>query len=506
MLKTRFQKARANAVSTLLYQLVAVVCGIIVPKVIIESFGSEVYGATTSISQFLSYITLFEAGIGGVARAELYRPLAEGDMGSISRIYNAVRRWFRVIGWVFLVYVAILACSYHKIADVAFLKPEDSFLLVVVISISMVAQYFFGIANLTLLNADQKKYISNVVMILTTAVNAFLVIVLVWLECDILTVKLCSSAIFVIRPIVFSLYVKKHYNIDSSLEPRKDTLSQKWTGLGQHLAYCMHKNTDVAVLTVFADVTCVAVYSVYHLVISSIQNIITSLAGGMESVFGDMLAKGEKKALQTTYRVYDILISFSTLVLFGTTSILILPFVKLYTEGVSDAPYFQPQFAMVLILAEAINCMLISCTTLPVSANKFAETKLGAYGEVLINVIASCVLVLWNPLVGVALGTLLSALYKSVFYFCYVSKKILHISLFSGLKYLGDILLLVLLALVGNKLIGLVEFNSFAQWIGWSVVVFGCVFTAVFLSYILIYRKRFLQVLQKLMGKILHKK
>ena len=506
MLKTRFQKARANAVSTLLYQLVAVVCGMIVPKVIIKSFGSDTYGATTSITQFLSYITLFEAGIGGVARAELYRPLAEGDMGNISRIYNAVRRWFRVIGWVFLVYVAVLACSYHTIADVAFLRPNDSFLLVVVISISTAAQYFFGIANLTLLNADQKKYISNVVMILTTAVNALLVILLVWLDCDILTVKLCSSAIFVIRPVLFSLYVKKHYKIDTSLEPRKDTLSQKWTGLGQHLAYCMHKNTDVAVLTVFADVTYVAVYSVYHLVISSIQNIITSLAGGMESVFGDMLAKEEKKALQTTYRAYDMVISFTALVLFGVTSILIIPFIKLYTEGVSDAPYLQPQFSMVLILAEAINCMLIPCTTLPVAANKFAETKFGAYGEVLINVISSCVLVLWNPLVGVALGTLLSALYKSVFYFCYVSRRILHISLLSGLKYLFCILVLVLLSVVGNKLMDRVEFHSFAQWISWSVVVFVCVFTAVFLIYMLVYRKRFLQVLQKLTGKFLHKK
>lgn len=500
-MKTRFQKARANAVSTLLYQLVAVGCGILVPKIIIGHFGSEVYGATTSITQFLSYITLLEAGIGGVARAELYRPLVERNTRSISEIYNAVRHWFRLIGCAFLVYVVILASTFNKIAEVDFFEPAYSFLLVVVIAISTAAQYFFGIANLTLINADQKRYISNIVMILTTVVNAALTVVLVWLDCDILTVKLCSSGIFVIRPILFSLYVKKNYQIDKNQKPERDTLSQRWTGLGQHLAYCLHKNTDVAVLTVLADVKYVAVYSVYHLVVSSIQNIITALTGGMESLFGDMLAKGEEEKLQVAYSAYDMLVSFTTLLLFGVTSILILPFIELYTRDVADAQYYQPMFAFVLILAESINCMLIPCTSIPVAANKFSETKFGAYGEVLINVLSSCLLVLWNPLVGVALGTLLAALYKSIFYFCYVSKRILHTSLRYGIRYLLYILLLMIMAFAGNMIIGLFKITSALQWIVWGLITFICAFAVVFLCFNWIFGKQFAQGLYEILRK-----
>ena len=506
MVKTRFQKAKANMITTLLYQLVTVVCGILIPKVMIGSFGSQVYGATTSITQFLAYITLLEGGIGGVARAELYRPLSEGNISQVSKIYNGVCRWFKIIGFLFLGYTVILACTYNKIADVDFFAWDYTFWLVVVISISTAAQYFFGIAKLTLLNADQKRYISNLVMIVTTAVNAVLVIVLVKLDCDIMTVKLCSSSIFVLRPILFSVYVRKHYAIEKNQQPDKNVLKQKWTGLGQHLAYYLHSNTDIVVLTVLADVTQVAVYAVYNMVVSSIRNIVTALTGGMEAVFGDMIAKNEKQSLQTSYKYYEMLISCATVVLFGTAGILILPFVKLYTEGVTDAQYIQPAFAFILLMAEAINCLFLPCSTLPVAANRFRQTKWGAYGEAAINVISSCILVLWNPLVGVALGTVLSVLYKNVFYFIYVYRHILQMPVKLGKNYLFNLLLLVAVVAGGYSLVSCLRIESMLQWAFLGCLVVGAVALVVFAFYGLIYGKQFVALVKKLLGKVVKSK
>ena len=69
------KKSRRNIVTTLANQLITTACGIVVPRILIGSFGSEAYGISVSITQFLSYITLLEGGIGGVARAELYPSL-----------------------------------------------------------------------------------------------------------------------------------------------------------------------------------------------------------------------------------------------------------------------------------------------------------------------------------------------------------------------------------------------------------------------------------------------
>lgn len=487
--------------STLAYQLVAIVSGMLIPQFMIGSYGSNVYGATSSISQFLSYVTLLEGGIGGVARAELYQPLAQNNKKDISRIYNTVVRYFRIIGILFLVYTFILACVYPQMADVSFFSTDYTFFLVIVISISTIAQYFWGIVNLTLLNADQKRYISNVVMIVTTAVNALMVIVLVKCGYDILTVKLCSSCIFVLRPVFFSWYVKKHYQLDAGAKGDKTVLKQKWTGIGQHLAYYLHTNTDVAVLTICADMKSVAVYSVYNLVVSSIRNIVTSLTGGMEAIFGELIAKKENKELARIYQHYELILSFSSLVLFGTAAILIIPFVKLYTKDFTDAQYIQPLFAFVVLITEAINCIFLPCCTLPIAANKFKETRWGAYGEALINIVVSCLLVVWNPLLGVAIGTAVSVLYKNLFYFFYVSRNILHISFRQGKNYLLYILVLLVLTIAGSLLINTISIDSMIEWVVWGVLTVSGMAAAVFAFYTLIYGRQFLEVAKSLLGK-----
>lgn len=79
MVNIRQVRAKLNIVMSLMTQIVAMLCGFVIPQLMISAFGSEAYGATSSITQFLAYITLLEGGIGGVARAALYKPLADHD-------------------------------------------------------------------------------------------------------------------------------------------------------------------------------------------------------------------------------------------------------------------------------------------------------------------------------------------------------------------------------------------------------------------------------------------
>ena len=94
----KLHKSKLNVITTLLRQLMATLCGIVLPRILIGAFGSVVYGATTSIAQFLSYISLLEGGIGRVARGALYEPLARGDKEQISKIHTAIRSFSKRTG------------------------------------------------------------------------------------------------------------------------------------------------------------------------------------------------------------------------------------------------------------------------------------------------------------------------------------------------------------------------------------------------------------------------
>ena len=111
----RSKKALANIIISLLYQFVAVICGLIVPRLIISTFGSSVNGLLSSITRFLGYIVLLEAGVGGVVRAALYKPLAEKSINSINRIIKATEKFFKIIGLIFLGYLLVIAIIFPSI-------------------------------------------------------------------------------------------------------------------------------------------------------------------------------------------------------------------------------------------------------------------------------------------------------------------------------------------------------------------------------------------------------
>ena len=263
----RESRARFNIYISLLGQVVTLVCGLIVPRILLKAFGSEAYGATASITQFLSYITLLEGGIGGVARAALYKPLAEKDYDTISKIVWEIKKFFRAIGIVFSAYVIILALSFHSISKVQCFDSITTFILVIIISLSTFAQYFIGISYSVLIQADQKSYITQIIFSIATIANTVLIVILTKIGCGLVIVKLISSIVFAGRPFLTWLYVKKRYQLINVTQSDTKYLMQKWTGLGQHLAYFVHNNTDIVVLTVFDNLKSVAIYSVYNMVI-----------------------------------------------------------------------------------------------------------------------------------------------------------------------------------------------------------------------------------------------
>ena len=466
MPEKRKDRAKLNMLTMILRQLLATLCGIVIPRVMIGAFGSVVYGATTSISQFLSYISLLESGIGRVARGALYRHLAQNSKENISRVYQAIKSFFRYVGIFFVVYAVILALSYFKIADISALSYEYTVGLVLAISISTAANYFFGIANMTLMHADQKQYLTNTIITVT----------------NVLTVKLVSSLVFLARPVLYARHVKKHYDLPK-VQKDPNALSQKWTGMGQHIAYFLHTNTDIVLLTVFSDLKLVAVYSVYHLVINSVWNIASSFSGGMEAAFGEMIAKNEQKVLSGAYRKYKLILTAVAMVLFGCTAVLLIPFVRLYMADVSDANYIQPLFGMLLLMAEFINCLVLPCTTLPISANSLKKTRWGSYGEALINIGVSLLLIQWNPLVGVAMGTLLATVFKAVYYMRYTAVSILKCSVWKLFGKFGLSLLIMLAISAGGMLllwqVPMENFFIWAIWGGVSFLIVGAI-TCVF--------------------------
>ena len=115
--------------------------------------------------------------------------------------YNSARFLKSCIA--FVIYSAVLGLVYHDIAHVSIFSRAYIFALVIVISLSTLAKYMGGLANLTLIVADQRQYINNLITSATTVANTIAIIVLVNMKTDIIWVKLGSSLIFIVRPLLY---------------------------------------------------------------------------------------------------------------------------------------------------------------------------------------------------------------------------------------------------------------------------------------------------------------
>jgi O-antigen/teichoic acid export membrane protein len=464
-------------------------CGLILPRFYISHYGSEANGLVNSINQFLNYIMLLESGVGGVIRAAFYKPLAEQDSKKLSGIVTAGSKFFQKIGLLFVGYVIVLAFVYPKMVSSSF----SSFFtgsLVMILGISIFFQYYFGLINQILIQADQKVWITSLTQIVTVLLNAIVVCVMITKGASLHMVKLVSTLIFVIRPMTYFFYVKKHYKIDAKAPADEDAISQKWDGLGQHIAFFVHTNTDVVILSLLNTLKNVSVYSIYQGIISGIGNIVSCLSQGIVSTLGNMLALHEDKTLHTTFDMYELMNSMLVSAFYSTTILCIIPFVRIYMSGVTDANYIQPVFACILIASAAVCSFRSPYSDICFAAGHYKQTSFGAYLEVGLNVSISLLLVKRYTLTGIAIGTLIAITSRTFYYIFYLKKNLLQRKPSKAFAAMGVTLLSVLCCYGFVRFVIRFEISNFMLWIAYGFISLIICSLITFVVFFVFYRER----------------
>lgn len=491
-------KLQLNTITSLALQVVTAVIGIVLPRLMIEAYGSEVNGLIASITQFLSYISLMEAGTGSVIKAALFKPLVNGDFKALSGVLNACQCFFKKIAYAFLIYMGVLALSYPFLSKNESFSYSYIFWMVAILGISTFAQYFFGLTYQLLLQADQKIYFVDLLQIITLILNFVVCMFLIALDVEIHIVKLATTLIFLLRPLAINLYVRKKYCLDSKVKPDESAVRQRWDGLAHHIAYFMHRNTDVAILTFFSSYSEISVYAVYNSIVSSIQALIISISSSVTSKFGELYAKKDITALGRAFSQYETLMFNVSTVLFSVTGIMIVPFVKVYTMGITDADYQREAFGLIIVFAEFMYVVRTPYSNLAFAAGKFRGTRNGAFIEAGINIALSLALVQWVGIVGVAIGTFLAMLYRTIDYVVYLSKHILKRSV---LHFIANLLLSLLAALICisvSKILIIPQFtfDGFLPWVICAgIVTVFCVMVLCIVQ-LIFHKKDFISSLQ----------
>ena len=181
----------------------------------------------------------------------------------------------------------------------------------------------------------------------------------------------------------------------------------------------------MAVLTLFSTLKNVSIYSVYYNVTNGVEQIVMTAATGLESLFGNMIANNEKEKLLNTFSVVEWITHAGVTAIFTIAAITIVPFVSVYTRGITDADYIVPLFGVLLVIAYATQCLRVPYFRIIKAAGHFKETQNGAYISAGLNIVITISLVFKYGLVGAAIGTLVAMLYHTCYFVWYLRKHIL---------------------------------------------------------------------------------
>ncbi len=467
----RASALKKNMIAGWASEVVTLVSGLVLPRLILVTFGSSCNGLLSAIVQFLGFSTLLRAGVGAVTRAALFKPLAEKDNNKINEIISATQGYMNKVSFFIGLYIAILAVVYPFVA-----KGEYgwwyTFTLTLIIGSSTFIDNLIGIKYRILLQADQKYYIETICVIVSQIASLIISVILIKLGQSIHVVKIGAAIAMFLNPLIVTIYTKRNYKLNLKAKEKNDAISQRWDAFAQQMAIIVNTNVGLTLLSFFVQLKEISVYTVHYMVSHNMEKVVTATVTGIASTFGDIIARKEEENLKKVFTFIEWGLFAACCVLFSVTAVMITPFVRIYTGGITDVNYIRPVFAVCMSTVAMANCMRRPYQTLVEAAGHFKQTRNGAVAEVIINIAVSLVALYFFGIIGVTIGSFVASVFRSIQLEIYSRKYIIKLPKLHLFKtYFLYLIAYAIIIFVCTNVVMIPENLNYFTWACYAVLV-----------------------------------
>lgn len=450
----RSKKSLYNMVFGIGNQLIVLIVGLIVPKLFIVSYGSEVNGLQSSISYIYTYIALLESGIGIATVQALLRALGRNSKEEANSVLAATNSQYKRVAYMYGAAVIVLSIVFPFTVSTT-VNPITVGFMVLLSGVGSFISFLTYGKFVLLLTADGRSFVVSIITLVDYILKNAIKITLIMCGIHFIWVYTITAVVSLVNLTFYHFYKKKHYPwLNYKVKPNKAAISQSKNVLVHQISNILCNSTDVLVLTyIVRDLRLVSVYNVYLMVFDAIKSLTINVFSSVNFIMGQTYNSDIQKyrKLHNIYEVADFTVSF---ILYSTACVMMTPFLSLYTAGITDISYIDRYLPVLFAVVKLMTSVREPASQLINYAQHFKKTQWRSIVETVINVVVSIVacfmLGYWgiSGIYGVLIGTVVALGYRTIDMYLYTSRRFLDRSVWVSVKhwivYMGAFFIMLL--------------------------------------------------------------
>lgn len=419
----RKSKITKNVISSIFTHGLLLVASIVTSRTVLFGYGSETNGLISSVNQIFHYLALLEAGIGTATTQALYSTVGK-DEEETNHIFATSQSYFRSSARIFLVCVIAVSFLWPAVVDSS-LQYWSIWGLIFFQGVSNVITFWYSSTVTCYLSVIGSNYVNNNVHFWTYILSYFCKFVICISGLNIVLISLSQVVVNVGKCIFLKWYMTRTCpEIQISGQVNRSLLKQRKSFLVHEISSIIFHSTDTIIISVFCGLTEASIYAVYSLVLSALRNIVSQVFSGTKYVLGKQYVQNNEHYL-VLHDTYNCVYLLSCFVIYTIAFILLIPFVYLYTKGMTDARYIQPELPILFVIIE----LLSSCRIVDGEVIRFSYHAKNTIGrtitEATLNLVVSLISVQYIGMYGVLLGTIVALIYRANDIILYTNHRIL---------------------------------------------------------------------------------
>ena len=432
-----------NTIIALAGQILQILISFVVRKIFITTLGVAYLGYNSVFSNILQMLNLADLGVGVAITSYLYRPLAESDDRKVNALMSIYKRIYRIMGLVVLCIGLIISLF------IGYLIPDSNtssgyLRILFYINLAGTVSTYFLAYKRTLIIADQKSYLTNIVDTSVSIVISVAQVVCLIYKPNYIIYLVLNIAKAVVSNVILSIYSDKLYgkigiHSDTEIidEYKPQIIQYVKDVFVSRVGAVVYFGTDNVIISVLRGSLLAGYLSNYTMITGYLTTVINQVLASLQATFGNYI--NSDKAINEQRRMTDNYFFASFLV--GNFCMICFMFLSQDFISIYFGKKLLLHFPTAMWLS--INLMLTMLIQLP--SQVFTIYKLFKYDRPIIivsaalNIVISIALVKQIGIDGALIGTFITSLIYLFSRFYIISKKVYRVSY---LYYIKEILVL----------------------------------------------------------------